>query len=172
MVTKYLRRALNLMDRPNKFVLQTHDPKLQLDASIPVVLVKRSDLFAQTLSGVIADHYGEWTKYTNKDGTFIADPEIFENKYVWNLRWFDAFDHFTRYDSKFEIWFEEFIIDPTIINKTIGLPDLAIEIETEKSPYGADRIENLSEIKELFRRLENDENSHDFPIESRPWDFG
>lgn len=166
LVSTYIERILKLIDHPNQFVLQTHDFRLQLDPSIPVILVKRKDLFAHTLSGVIADHYNEWTEYTNKDGTFVADGSIFKNKYVWNLRWFEAFDHFTAYQSTTEIFFEDFIVDPTLISKAAGLPDHDIPVETEKSPYRPERIENLDEIKDLFHRLENEAGIRNFPLDS------
>lgn len=151
--------------------MQTHDPKLQLDSDIPVILVKRRDLFKQTISGVLANHYQEWTEYTNKDGTFVADKNIFANKYIWNIRWFEAFNHYTTYKSKTEIFFEDILQNLLLINHAANLPHQEIELKSEKSPYGLDRIENLSEIKEFFNQLENDKKIHDCPIEQIPMDF-
>ena len=171
---KYLTKLANVLssnDQEKIEVWQTHDPKLQLDHNNVIIMSRRKDLWAAIISSILANHYGEWVNYTNQPGTFVADLDDFENRYVWQCRWHEAFEYYTSYNHRINIYFEDFVSNPLHINEKLNLPLISIPAQTQPSPYKEDRIENLEELKSRFLYLENDWETHNFPIHMREWDW-
>lgn len=164
----YLENALGALDLSNQ-ISATHDATLQLPSDTMVICSRRRDLWQQTLSAVIAQYFGEWTEYSNRSDRISIRFEDFENKYVWNLRWFEAFDYYTSYPTKIDIFYEDFIRDPGLLNRCLGLPEIPIQTSTFASPYRSDRVENLQELKDFFCSLEQNTYLQSFPVHERCW---
>ena len=166
----YLKKIFSILKINNR-IEATHDATLQMSEDTIVICSRRKDLWRQTLSAVIAQYTNEWTTYSNSLDTFEIILEDFENKYVWNLRWFDAFNHYTRYSKKIDLYFEDFIQQPSHINLKLELPNIDIDFAYESSPYRETKIKNLYIIKDFFLQLEKNVHLHTFPVEERNWTF-
>jgi hypothetical protein len=166
----YLKKTFSIL-QINDQIEFTHDATLQLPENTIVICARRRDLWRQTLSAVIAQYTNEWTRYSDSSDIFEIAPEDFENKYVWNLRWFDAFNHYTNYSKKIDLYFEDFIQQPSHINLTLSFPHINIDLTSESSPYRETKIKNLDTIKNLFVQLEKNVHLHNFPVEERNWSF-
>lgn len=150
-------------------IVQTHDATLQLASETLVICSRRRDLWQHTLSSVIAQHYDEWTEYRKEDEDFAVDFESFENKYLWNLRWFEAFYHYTRYDATVDLHYEDFINNQSIINQTLKLQPISYAAATKPSPHKQARITNLPELMAFYEKLQQNTHLHSFPITERCW---
>lgn len=165
----YLTNYFALENTSGIKIVQTHDATLQLDSDSLVICSRRRDLWQHTLSSVIAQHYNEWTEYRKEDEDFTIDFKSFENKYLWNLRWFEAFDHYTRYNLRLNLYFEDFINNQSIINQTLQLQPASCVTTTKPSPHKQDRIRNLPELKAFYKKLQHNTHLHSFPITERCW---
>lgn len=152
-------------------VVQTHNGMEQLPRNTVAIACRRRDLWSHTLSSVIAEKRDEWVKYTECNESFTIDLDKFENKYVWNLRWFDAFEYYTSYDTRINLYYEDFMQDHMLINRCLGLPEIPVETTTRPSPDLKNKIQNLEELKLLFDKLESNEYLHTFPIHERCWEW-
>lgn len=166
----YLKKTFSIL-KTNDRIEATHDATLQLSEDTIVICARRRDLWRQTLSAVIAQYTNEWTTYSNSLDTLKITLEDFENKYVWNLRWFDAFNHYTKYSKKIDLYFEDFIQQPSHINLKLMLPNIDIDVASEFSPYRETKIKNLNIIRDFFVELEKNVHLRTFPIEERNWTF-
>lgn len=168
----YLKILCRQIAGPQTIMIeQTHDATLQLAYETVVIHCRRKDLFEHTLSSVIAQYTNEWTVYTHETVSLDIDLKDFESKYLWNLRWFEAFEHFTRYHIRIDLYFEDFIKNPKLINQTLGLPVREIIPPTQQRPRGTHVVNNLHELKDFFQKLEKNQYLHSFPIEERDWSW-
>lgn len=134
-------------------VYHSHDAQLQLpDQDITVVHVTRSDLFAEIVSAIICEQYNEWFDYSGKGQPFVADMEVFEQKYNWHKNWHRAHHKLTQYTNRRYLKFEEFIGRSEVVCQQLGIP--VVNIRTQKSPYSQANILNLAQLQQRFVELE------------------
>jgi len=170
-LTDYIKNLSKALGINDVSVTQTHDATTQMSQDTVAIQCRRRDLWAHTLSSVISQKRNEWIEYTDCNEDFVIDLDDFENKYVWNLRWFDAFEHYTRYDKRIDLFFEDFMQDHMVINRSLGFPEVAASTDTHPSPNLKNKIKNLQELKSFFDRLESNDHLHTFPITQRCWEF-
>jgi hypothetical protein len=134
-------------------VYHSHDAQLQLDLDIPVLHVMRKNLYAEIISAIICEQYNEWTVYTGNKPPFVADLEIFEQKYIWHKYWHQAHRALTQYHNRQVLVFEDFIGRSEIVCSQLNIP--LVSMQTNKSPYSEQNILNIDELKEKFNKLES-----------------
>ncbi len=152
-------------------IKQTHNATLQLPYETVVIQCRRKNLFEHTLSSVIAQYTNEWTEYSQQSVSLHIDLRDFESKYLWNLRWFEAFEHFTSYKHRVNLYFEDFITNPGLINRSLDLPLSDIVSRTRARPRALHTVTNLTELQNFFQELQADPGRHNFPIEQRDWSW-
>lgn len=143
-----------LPNTSKSFVYHSHDAQLQLDPDIPVLHIMRKDLFAEIISAVISEQYNEWAIYTGNKPPFVADLEMFDQKYRWHKYWHQAHRALTKYNHRQILNFEEFIGRSELICDQLQIPQ--VRFQTSKSPYSQKNILNIDELKNRFAQLEQE----------------
>jgi len=152
-------------------VLHSHEAKLQLDKDVTVIQVHRRDVFAQVISAIIAEEYNEWRVYQVTDKQpFVADIDKFYDKYVWHKKWHQAFEYYTQYTNVQHVWFEDFIGNAERLCDLLNIPKKDDLPKSQKSPYNQNYILNIEQLKQEFRRLENDTHLQQCAIQEFNWD--
>jgi len=170
-LSAYIKKLFEILEIDSQ-IYGTHDATLQMSEDTVVICSRRRDRWQHTVSSVIAQSTNQWTSYQDQNNRFKVKLEDFENKYVWNLRWFDAFEYYTRYTHKIDLFFEEWIHDMSLINQSLGLSrQVVVDCKFNVSPYKPDLIENLDHLKTFFLELENNKHLHSFPVEQRTWSY-
>jgi hypothetical protein len=179
LITSLLSKNLKLpifydtsMTTSQPFVMQTHNPKLQLDPAITVIYADRKNLFDTVISSCIANYYCEWTAYTNTiKPPLYVDYEDFYNRYLWCKRWREAFLHYTKYDRIITIDFDKLIDNYDYLFTALHLNNAGLQPDIKKSPRDITAINNIEEVKMWFAQLENDIFLNSANITSFEWGF-
>jgi len=137
----------------NLIVYHSHDAQLQLNSDIPVLHVMRKNLYAEIISAMVCEQYNEWAFYTGNKPPFVADLEMFEQKYFWHKYWHQAHRELTHYTNRKILVFEDFIGHSEILCDQLEIS--RIKIQTNKNLYSENNILNANELKEKFDELES-----------------
>jgi hypothetical protein len=142
-----------LPDTNEPLVYHSHDAQLQLpDQDLQVIHVTRDDVFGEIISAVICEQYNEWSSYSGNGQPFIADLDIFEQKYNWHKNWHLAHHALTKYKNRHYLKFEDFIGRSDVICKQLDIP--LVITRTQKSPYSSKNILNIDQLLQRFTELE------------------
>lgn len=141
-----------LVENSVPVVYHTHDAQRQLNFDTPMLHIVRRDLFAEIISATVCEEYNEWFHYSGNKPPFVADPEVFEQKYHWHKYWHQAHRALTHYTNRQELIFEEFIGRSEVVCDTLGIP--RVSVTTNKNPYSAANILNINELRDKFDQLE------------------
>jgi hypothetical protein len=136
-------------------VYHSHDAQLQLlDQDIQVIHVTRRDLFNEIISAVMCEQYNEWYNYSGLGQPFVADLNVFENKYHWHKYWHRAHHSLTRYQNRRYLTFENFIGRSEVICRELNIPSVT-DVYTQKNPYLSSNILNIYDLSQRFLQLES-----------------
>jgi hypothetical protein len=142
-----------LPDTDEPIVYHSHDAQLQLpDQDLQVVHVTRDGVFGEIISAVICEQYNEWSRYSGKGQPFVADLDVFEQKYNWHKNWHRAHHTLTKYKNRHYLKFEDFIGRSDVVCKQLNIP--LVITRTQKSPYSSKNILNLEQLTQRFVELE------------------
>lgn len=135
-------------------VYHSHDAQLQLpdQPDLQVIHVTRNDLFSEIVSAVICEQYNEWFRYSGNGQPFVADLDIFEQKYNWHKNWHRAHHALTHYTNRHYLKFEDFIGRSEVICQQLNIP--SVITRTKKSPYSSKNILNIDQLTQRFNELE------------------
>jgi hypothetical protein len=147
-------------------VYHSHDAQLQLpdQTDLQVIHVTRKDLFSEIISAVICEQYNEWFGYSGNGQPFVADLNIFEQKYNWHKNWHRAHHALTQYNNRHYLKFEEFIGRSEVICQQLNIP--VVSTHTQKSPYSLKNILNLEQLTQRFVELEA---TSDLSFQAEQW---
>jgi hypothetical protein len=144
-----------LPDTSQPLVYHSHDAQLQLpDHDIQVVHVTRRNLFGEITSAIICEQYNEWFNYSGQGLPFVADLNMFEEKYNWHKYWHHAHQSLTQYQNRHYLTFEDFIGRSEVICSELNIP-IVKNVRTQKSPYSSSNILNIHELLQKFLQLES-----------------